>query len=1041
VTAKSHWREGARLWHGGWARFKTRWWLVLVIAQLGAALVLMENGWDDRVLRAIRQPENQNLNQAAEQLYRWGDWTWSVPLALLLWGAGACFNRKRWRQLGWVCLWSFLAASVAVNLFRTTLGRPRPRTGIADGFYGLHVRSNDYHSFPSGHAASALATASSVLAGSPLLSVPCATYAVAVSWSRMQRNDHRPLDVLTGAVLGTFVGLCFGSALPGGRWRLRRQPRPLLEEEKETGASALKIFLLGLIFFSAASNTRAATNVVTVSLTPQPVNTFSPFTSLGAGVDAIPTNTQAQIYSASNRAQMLAAGFGPVSYRLNTELGVQDWHWNPNGTWSDTNGGGRGYFTGSASTNAALIYESLPFNLPHRGFTTDQQGSETVYSMLTDGDATTYWKSNPYLTSTFTGEADALHPQWVMFSFIAGININAVRVTWAQPCATSYQVQCWIPDETGGDPVYQPTNGVWQTFPNGNITNNPGGNVTNVLQATTTNVQFIRLVMSAGSGTYDTHGTNDVRNKLGFAIAELYAGYYNPVNGKFADLTRHSADATAQTVTYVSSVDPWHSATNAAATVRQPGLDFFFTNGLTRSLPAMIPVPLLYSTPANAVAEISYLKQRGYPISYVELGEEPDGQFCSPEDYGALFVQWATALHTLDPALKLGGPAFTGSTNRIVTWPDANGETSWLKRFVSYLSARGKLGELNFFSFEHYPFSSCDSGTAVLSREASIVKNSLAAFRADGVPTNVPIFCTEFNFSADYSYNQQSLVGALWEADFVGSFFAAGGAAAWFYQYEPLPLVLAKTCNTYGTFGLFTTDASFQVVTQTAQFHATQLIASQWAQTNASPHFIFGAHSDLLDVDTNETITAYATLRPDGQWALLLINKDNAFAHPVKIQFSNTVSGAVMPLFGPADFYVFNLLQYVWHTSTTDGYPAPDSPPAYALVTNAPGPVFTLPKGSLCLVRGAGPVLPGLNARFALTNDLLAFNYVRSTAKTGLTYAAQISTNLTNWVGGTQFVSETVLATNTTSQWVQARDLVARTNAPRNFLRLKISAP
>ena len=1041
MTAKSHWREGARLWHGGWARFKTRWWLVLVIAQLGAALVLMENGWDDRVLRAIRQPENQNLNQAAEQLYRWGDWTWSVPLALLLWGAGACFNRKRWRQLGWVCLWSFLAASVAVNLFRTTLGRPRPRTGIADGFYGLHVRSNDYHSFPSGHAASALATASSVLAGSPLLSVPCATYAVAVSWSRMQRNDHRPLDVLTGAVLGTFVGLCFGSALPGGRWRLRRKPRPLLEEEKETGASALKILLLGLIFFSAASNTRAATNVVTVSLTPQPVNTFSPFTSLGAGVDAIPTNTQAQIYSASNRAQMLAAGFGPVSYRLNTELGVQDWHWNPNGTWSDTNGGGRGYFTGSASTNAALIYESLPFNLPHRGFTTDQQGSETVYSMLTDGDATTYWKSNPYLTSTFTGEADALHPQWVMFSFIAGININAVRVTWAQPCATSYQVQCWIPDETGGDPVYQPTNGVWQTFPNGNITNNPGGNVTNVLQATTTNVQFIRLVMSAGSGTYDTHGTNDVRNKLGFAIAELYAGSYNAANGKFTALTRHYANAALQTVTYVSSVDPWHYATNAAVTVRQPGLDFIYTNGLTRGLPMMVPVPLLYSTPSNAVAEISYLKQRGYPISYVELGEEPDGQLCSPEDYGALYLQWATALHALDPALKLGGPSFTGSTNRIVTWPDANGETAWLKRFINYLTARGKLGELNFFSFEHYPFSSCDVGTAVLSREPSIVRNLLAVFRSDGLPTNVPIFCTEFNFSADYSHNQQALVGALWEADFVGSFFAAGGAAAWFYQYEPLPLTQAKVCSAYGTFGMFTTDAGFQVVTQVSQFHATQLLTSQWAQTNAAPHFIFGAHSDLFDANTNELITAYATLRPDGQWALLLINKDNAFSHSVKIQFSNTVSGAVMPLFGPADFYSFGQAQYVWHASTTDGYASPNLPPAYSLVTNAPGPVFTLLKGSLCLVRGAGPVLPGLNASFALTNDLLAFNYVKSAAKTGLTYAAQISSNLTTWVGGTQFVSETVLATNPTSQWVQARDLVARTNAPRNFLRLKISAP
>src|SRR6202022_5055942 len=92
----------------------------------------------------------------------------------------------------------------------------------------------------------------------------------------------------------------------------------------------------------------------------------------------------------------------------------------------------------------------------------------------------------------------------------------------------------------------------------------------------------------------------------------------------------------------------------------QPGFDLFFTSGITRALPAIIPVAMLYSTPEDAAAQMTYIKKRGYPVSYIEMGEEPDGQFMLPEDYAALYLQWATALHRVDQKLKLGGPIFTG---------------------------------------------------------------------------------------------------------------------------------------------------------------------------------------------------------------------------------------------------------------------------------------------------------------------------------------------------------------------------------------------
>ena len=124
-----------------------------------------------------------------------------------------------------------------------------------------------------------------------------------------------------------------------------------------------------------------------------------------------------------------------------------------------------------------------------------------------------------------------------------------------------------------------------------------------------------------------------------------------------------------------SSIDPWHSAedVNATGGYQHTGFDLFFTSGITNNLPAMIPVTMLYGTPDDAAAQIAYIEKRGYPIGYIEMGEEPDGKHAMPEDYGALYIQWADALHKVDPKLKLGGPIFEGVNEDIRVWPDAQG--------------------------------------------------------------------------------------------------------------------------------------------------------------------------------------------------------------------------------------------------------------------------------------------------------------------------------------------------------------------------------
>ena len=47
----------------------------------------------------------------------------------------------------------------------------------------------------------------------------------------------------------------------------------------------------------------------------------------------------------------------------------------------------------------------------------------------------------------------------------------------------------------------------------------------------------------------------------------------------------------------------------------------------------LLAAGLIFDTPENAANQIRYLESRSYSFDRVELGEEPDGQYTTPEDY------------------------------------------------------------------------------------------------------------------------------------------------------------------------------------------------------------------------------------------------------------------------------------------------------------------------------------------------------------------------------------------------------------------------
>jgi hypothetical protein len=174
---------------------------------------------------------------------------------------------------------------------------------------------------------------------------------------------------------------------------------------------------------------------IRVDANPQHVlNAFDPDRALGSSLDVLSRAGIDHVHSPHIVQESLSAGWGPITYRNNTELRMGAWHWTENGTWSDA-AHQSGYFTGSTELKEPTRY-ILAYALPHRGFSTS--GDAPV-----PGPNLTYWKSNPYLTSRFTGESDALHPQWVVVDLRSLQSVNAIRIAWASPYAVTYQVEYW----------------------------------------------------------------------------------------------------------------------------------------------------------------------------------------------------------------------------------------------------------------------------------------------------------------------------------------------------------------------------------------------------------------------------------------------------------------------------------------------------------------------------------------------------------------------------------------------------------------------
>jgi len=180
---------------------------VPLVFAITAAAVAASYFWVDLpVADYFHGLKDSRLYEAFRTITVLGESQWYLAAGLLAW---AIFRRSRAREAsaGLFLFTSVAASGIVANLLKSLLGRARPRLHFNDNVYGFDPFQIEYArlSFPSGHAATALGTATVLAVLFPRFRTVFLLAGMIVAVSRVVLTQHYVSDIVAGGLLGALT--------------------------------------------------------------------------------------------------------------------------------------------------------------------------------------------------------------------------------------------------------------------------------------------------------------------------------------------------------------------------------------------------------------------------------------------------------------------------------------------------------------------------------------------------------------------------------------------------------------------------------------------------------------------------------------------------------------------------------------------------------------------------------------------------------------------------------------------------------------------
>lgn len=656
---------------------------------------------------------------------------------------------------------------------------------------------------------------------------------------------------------------------------------------------------------SGETGTIAASEGALVIDATKNVGSFIP--SQVFGVNLVPNTATADYLGVRSKLEKAGVRF------LRFPSGSADiFHWNGNGTLDPS---------GSWLPDSQVYGRSFNGGQVHRGSTSSYWPLD--YSMLTDGDTSTLWVSNP--------DTDYPHAQWAYVDLGASSSADSITVVWGTP-ASRFSVQYWSPTSSNQWAPWQNGTDEWR---NTTAVHEAGVAGTQDVPFTRITTRFLRLLLEESAST-----TGE------YSVAEISAA------NSGTKLTSNTKGAAAS-VAVVSSVD------TACGVLGNGGWDapidfeefMAYAATLGPGVSPLIGVNFGVGTAEEAARWVHYANVvKGYGIKFWEIGNEINGPWenggpLTARDYARRYIAFYEAMKAADPTILIGGP---GVSDAFAPSNDYDGKT-YIQGFIDRLAndaSGNRAGTAEFIDFHWYPYcghSTDDQfATCMLANPARFA--TLAApdqlsswLSKHPAPATVPLVLSEWNSGGDARVFSVNRGNGLWVAKTLGEYLLHFGARA----YASYWTVLMAGATPDGTDqGLFASTKGTYANSEHANYWATLLLGATWAMPGSTTSHVLVNTSSAVT-----SIVAYATLRPDGKLAVAVLNVDASRAHTLQL----TLNG-----FSPAPKVNVNRLDattYDWQADDAGtSHASPNTPPTATTVSVVDALTPTFPPYSITVL-------------------------------------------------------------------------------------------